>query len=204
MAGFKICGITNTEDLDIVLSVNPDMVGFVVSESPRRVEPNKAKDLVAHAEGRAQTVMVTTSQDGEEINDLRELVNPDFVQLHSEISMSEHIEGRKIGMVKVDGELDLLKEKTTQLVPFCEYILFDTGAGTGRTHDWEKTKMLRNIAEEKTILAGGLNPENVAEAIKEVNPYLVDVSSGVEAYPGKKDPEKIKKFAEVVRNAYGI
>jgi phosphoribosylanthranilate isomerase len=204
MAGFKICGITNEADLELALSVRPNMVGFVVSDSPRRVEPERTQELIKHTQGRAETVVVTTSKNLEEINELLETLKPRLIQLHSEIKDMEEIKARKIGVVKVDGKIEKLIEKTKGLTSMCDYVLFDTGAGTGKTHDWTKTRVLKEIAGDKTILAGGLNPENVSEAIQAVNPFMVDVSSGVEIEPGKKDPEKVRVFAERVRRAYGL
>ncbi|HEU5414530.1 MAG TPA: phosphoribosylanthranilate isomerase, partial [Candidatus Angelobacter sp.] len=108
---------------------------------------------------------------------------------------------RVIKTVIMNGDFHLELEKFLNASPLADAILLDSGAGSGRTFEWRGVRSFLTGTEMKFIVAGGLNPENVSAAMRMFRPYGVDVVSGVETSPGKKDPEKLKAFVATVRNA---
>ncbi|MCL2086354.1 MAG: phosphoribosylanthranilate isomerase [Oscillospiraceae bacterium] len=190
MTKIKICGLTRVEDIEAVNIEKPDYIGFVFAESVRKITPDKALKL-------------------------RRLLNPDIVPVG--VFVNEMIEtilsilkAGAIDVVQLHGaENDdyILKLKSLSNKPIikaygnvnspADYLLFDSiTPGSGQTFDWNSIEQ----TGREFFLAGGLNPENVAEAIAKTSPFAVDVSSGVETN-GLKNPTKIKKF---IKNAKGI
>lgn len=192
MVKVKICGITNIEDALSAVELGADALGFVFAPSPRQVTHEKAKEIIKKLPPWISTVGVFVNEKPERILQM----DLDWIQLHGEESPDYCRElGRKI--VKTIR----VKEKSS-LEKIPEYsvagILLDTydpalSGGTGKGFNWDLAIEAKKFGKP-IILAGGLNPENVAEAIKRVQPYGVDISSGVESSPGKKDYEKMKQF----------
>ena len=202
----KICGLRAHQHLHAALEAGADMVGLMFYEpSPRYIEPGQARELLESIENRAagpDVVGVFVNKEADFINDIVEDVGLDFVQLHgSELPefcsqiRQPVIKGLRlhstddIGLVRAYGET-------------AWRILLDTPSsqwgGSGLTHDWY---LARQVAQEMPVLlAGGLTPENVREALTQVHPWGVDVSSGVET-SGTKDVGKIRAFIQQVRNA---
>ena len=196
MTKVKICGITNVEDALFCAEQGADFLGFIfVRESPRFVEPERALecgDRVAALKAAAgaaavQRVGVFRDTPAEEIERIAKIARLDFVQWHGrdEIAVS-------LPIIRAYRVSDAVPAVTTA----AEWVLFDSGGGTGRVFDW---KLLDGFRGKQFFLAGGLTPENVSEAIERVHPDAVDVASGVERAPGVKDHAKVSAFFRKVR-----
>ena len=205
----KICGITSERDLFTAVEAGADAVGFIVDvpQSPRNLPINKAKALMKATPIFVKTVAVTVPKSLNHLEEIYMKLNPDAVQVHGITNMHEEAHERLpdaclIGAIQVGSDLnvDYILKATSVL----DAVLLDTYVpnrygGTGRIHDWRVSRRVRDAVYPKPlILAGGLRPENVGEAIRAVKPYAVDVSSGVELRPGVKDRDKVFEF---VRNA---
>ncbi|HPP74889.1 MAG TPA: phosphoribosylanthranilate isomerase [Armatimonadota bacterium] len=200
----KICGITNLEDALAACEFGADAIGFVFAKSPRQISAEAAGDIADHLPPFTKTVGVFTNDDQEVIR-AADWVPLDLIQLHGE--QSDHFAdligaGRVIRAIRIRDEESL--KQFERWKSGAAYLL-DTWAsdkmgGTGGTFNWEIAKKAKDYGKP-VILAGGLTPENVADAIRAVRPYAVDVSSGVEISPGKKDIRKIKEFIDNVRSA---
>ena len=208
MVKVKICGITREEDLAAAVEAGADALGFVVGvpSSPRNLPLSKAHRLISKIPSSIESVAVTVFQDKEQLHQIYGKTEPDYLQLHGDL---RHILGfasdlsfktRIVGAVNARSANAL--ELATEYSSVFASILLDTagndeGGGTGIPHDWNLSKRIREtIYPTLLLLAGGLTPENVGDAIRKVKPYGVDVSSGVEIQPGIKDREKILKFIE--------
>jgi phosphoribosylanthranilate isomerase len=208
----KICGITRKEDLDAAVAAGADAVGFVVgvASSPRNIALEKAEKLIRQVPPFVKSVLVTVPR-GIDDFEMYEKLNPDAIQIHGEnlhtaASVRLKIPNtRLIGAVnaKLANALDVV----SKLAKILDAVLLDSFAngrygGTGIVHDWELSKRVKQAIHPKPlILAGGLTPENVAEAVRTVEPYAVDVASGVERQPGIKDHKKISNF---IKNAKDV
>ncbi len=202
----KICGITNEKDLAVAVAAGADAVGFVVGvdSSPRNLALEKAQKLIRIAPIFVDTVAVTTSNSIDSLVETYETLRPNALQVYGEIQtdaagIREKIrDARLIKAVHVKAE-ESVKEALESSDSF-DAILLDSfvqgkQGGTGNVHNWQLSRQIRQMIEPKPlILAGGLAPENVQDAVREVQPYSVDVSSGVESCPGVKDHEKVLEF----------
>jgi phosphoribosylanthranilate isomerase len=204
----KICGITRKEDLNAAVAAGADAVGFVVDvpSSPRKISIDKAVALMEHIPPFVKSVMVTVPASLREFTEICEELNPDAVQIHGEnlldfnnvktkLSKTLLIRAVKANSPQVVGNA----EKAARVFDAVILDSFTDGkyGGTGVVHDWKISRIVRQVIDPKPlILAGGLNPENVAEAVQTVEPYAVDVSSGVEQRPGIKDHQKMVEFVE--------
>lgn len=204
MCKVKICGITNLEDALIACEYGADALGFIFyKKSPRFIDPEQAKEIVKGLPPFITTVGVFVDEELYKINEIVEKIGLNVVQLHGNESpeFCKGIERKVIKAVRI-GKGQMVK------IPLQKYsvsaYLLDTyqegiPGGTGETFNWEIAKEAKRFG--KIILAGGLTPQNVAEAVRIVMPYGVDVSSGVEEVPGKKDSKKIKDFIERATSA---
>lgn len=201
MARVKICGITNLEDALSAVEAGADALGFVFyAASPRHIFPEQATRIISQLPPFVQTVGLFVNEEATAVNEVAALCRLDLVQLHGDESADycQQISRRVLKAFRV--------RSLTCLDPIKDYrvagYLLDTFSpsfygGTGTSFNWEiATEAVKR--HQRIILAGGLTPDNVAEAIRQVGPYGVDVSSGVEAGPGKKDREKVREF---IRNA---
>jgi phosphoribosylanthranilate isomerase len=208
----KICGITRKEDLEAAASAGADAVGFVVgvASSPRNLSLAEAGKLIRQVPPFVKTVLVTVPASLEELVKTCEAVNADAVQIHGENlqdvgAIRDKLSAKLLIWAVKAGSPDAVGSAAESAKMFDAVILdsFVQGkhGGTGVVHDWNISRHVKRAVYPKPlILAGGLNPENVAEAVRTVAPYAVDVSSGVECQPGIKDYQKIVKF---VKNAKG-
>ncbi|CUT02208.1 phosphoribosylanthranilate isomerase [Candidatus Chrysopegis kryptomonas] len=196
----KICGITNFEDAINSVESGADMLGFVFYKGSKRyIEPEKSAEIIREVSSFALCVGVFVNNDVEEIKRIIDQTMIDVVQLSGDESpdVCEKLKSY-VKVVKSFKVGDNFSEKILQNYDV-DYVHFDTFidgefGGTGKTFNWDK---IVGLSEKyKVILSGGLNSENVKDAILKVKPYAVDVSSGVEDFPGKKNFEKIKKFIE--------
>ncbi|MCI5700808.1 MAG: phosphoribosylanthranilate isomerase [Lachnospiraceae bacterium] len=197
----KICGLTRPEDIDYVNEMNPDYVGFVFwPNSKRAVNIAQAVELRQKLRSDIKAVGVFVNEDTDIVIELLNNRIIDLAQLHgSETEKQIHdirCETGKpvIKAVKIKSEEDILNWLDTE----ADYLLLDSGMGSGETFDWDILQRISGIGKP-FFLAGGLDPDNVAEAVSCVHPFAVDVSSGVET-DGVKDKEKIQKFIRRVRN----
>jgi phosphoribosylanthranilate isomerase len=202
MTFVKICGITNLEDALFASEAGADALGFVFhKKSPRYIAPERAWDIIKRLPPFVVTVGVFADQDAEDIRRVAAESNVDAVQLHGNESPEycSSIGKRIIKAIRVRDIESLIDIKKYNVSAF----LLDTydkelRGGTGRIFNWEIAREAKAI-NKRIIIAGGLTPENVSEAIKIVEPYGVDVSGGVESEKGKKDHQKIKAFIERVK-----
>jgi phosphoribosylanthranilate isomerase len=197
MVRVKICGITNVGDALLAAEYGADAVGFVFyKKSPRNISPDAAKDIVRQLPSFLTTVGVFVDEKPDEIERIIRYAAVDVVQLHGhEAPEACVMSGRVIKAVRVRELSDLEPLKHYHVSAF----LLDTFTpeslgGTGQIFNWDIAVEAKQFG--KIILAGGLNPDNIGKAITWVNPYAVDVSSGVEEEKGKKDPRKMKLFIE--------
>jgi len=200
----KICGITNIEDAIECVRLGANMLGFVFADSPRRADVETVKHINRIIGGDAKTVGVFTEETDEVISIMNEC-DLTYAQLHG--GQSEEF-AQRLGAHRVIRAVRIKNEWSLEnLAGFTHaaFYLLDTykmgvAGGTGETFDWELAVRAKSIGKP-VLLSGGLNPENVTEAIRVVQPFAVDVSSGVEDQPGKKDLAKVKEFINNVRNA---
>jgi len=224
MTKVKICGITELEDALVCIEAGADFLGFV-TEFPVPVVWNlnreKARELIEKVRNKIATVVVTSGPINK-IFDIVELTRPHFLQLHGKEKLSDiieivnkltplgikiikalpiQIETKKAFFEIEEPEEALLAIQSTGVWAITvDSKTSKMPAGTGKVLDWKLVKRLRRVANIPFFLAGGLTPHNVQVAVKEINPYGVDVITGVEKLPGKKDPEKVKLFIKAVKN----
>jgi phosphoribosylanthranilate isomerase len=212
MVEVKICGINDLAAMNAALTAHADLVGLVFfPPSPRAVTPLGGADLAAVARGRAMIAALLVDAEDEFIRDVMSRVNPDLLQLHGSETPQRVAEIRAcfgkpvMKAVAVSSAADLAQVPAYEAV--ADRILYDAKppkdadrpGGHGRAFDWN---LLTKVARKKPMmLSGGLDPENVAAAIKIAQPDGVDVSSGVEDAPGVKNAEKIKAFVVNARVA---
>ena len=202
----KICGITNLEDAQAVAKAGADLIGFnFYSKSPRFIEPERARDIAAglRADGRApKMVGVFVNESPEKVRAIIELVQLDFVQLHGTepASMVRELRAckslRPRNMEEANAAVAEYSSAAKGNAPAFIVDAYDPKqfGGSGTRADWDIAAM---IAQQYPILlAGGLSSENVADAIRSVRPWGVDVASGVERAPGLKDHAKVRAFIE--------
>ncbi|MEE0956151.1 MAG: indole-3-glycerol phosphate synthase TrpC [Eubacterium sp.] len=200
----KTCGLMSEEDVTLVNEAKPDYAGFVFAKTRHYVSPDLAADLRKKLDPGIKPVGVFVDTPAEEVIQLLKAGTIEIAQLHGDES-NEEIEairkatGRKvIKAIVVRSAEDIRK---ADLYPAADYILFDAGKGSGTSFNWGFLKNYRG--EKPFFLAGGLNPENVAEAIAKVRPFAVDVSSGIESRPGAKDRQKLEQFMNAVSHGDG-
>ena len=208
----KICGITRKEDLNAAATAGADAVGFVVgvASSLRNLLPSEAEKLIGQVPPFVKSVLVTVPRSIDDF-EMYEKLNPDAIQIHGEnlhVAASVRFKipnTQLIGAVNAQCAKDL--DVISRAIKLFDAVLLDSFAngqygGTGIIHDWELSKSVKQIIHPKPlILAGGLNPENVADAVRTVQPYAVDVSSGVEQQPGIKSYKKMNEF---IKNAKDV
>ncbi len=210
----KICGLSTPETLAAALDAGADMVGFVrFPKSPRHVTLDLGHRLSLQAKGRAKRVVLLVNPSDEDIAQAVEAFNPDLIQLHGQESPARVAEIRSMIRRPVMKAVGIAEQSDLQaLAPYAkdvEHILLDAKppqtpdalpGGNGVSFDW---KLLNGLDPALPImLSGGLNPDNVAEAIRLTKPQAVDVSSGVESGPGLKDPVRIEAFIKAARAAF--
>ena len=199
MVKIKICGIRRLEDIEIVNRYGPDYIGFVFAQSKRKVSHGLAKKLKDNLSSDIISVGVFVDAEPEEILSLFEDEVIDVAQLHG-LESEEYIMQLK---EKTDNGLKIIKaieiSEDTDLSVYdlsaADYLLLDSGKGSGKTFDW---RLIKKDLKKEFFLAGGLDSSNISLAISEFNPYAVDLSSSLETN-GFKDENKIKEIMEVVK-----
>ena len=198
MTKVKMCGMMRPEDIRAVNEIRPDYVGFIFAENRKRtVSVSEAIRLREDLAGGISAVGVFLDQPLETVLETVKKTGMDLIQLHGSED-EEYIKAVKERSGKPVIKAFVLKNpdeiiKSANKSP-ADYILLDSGAGSGKAFSWELLKEIRR----PYFLAGGLNPENAREALETLHPYALDVSSGIETN-GRKDPDKMKLFAEQLR-----
>lgn len=202
MTKIKICGITNLKDALAAAKLGADAIGFVFSKSPRKISPEKARDISLKLPWKVVRVGVFVNEPEERVNRAVRVCGLDLVQLHGDETPSycSRISSRIIKAVRVKSEKDLLRIKKYKVAAvLLDAYSKDRYGGTGKTFDWKIALRAKKYGVP-VILAGGINEMNVGEAVKRARPYAVDVSSGVESAPGRKNAKKMKKVIEIVKH----
>ena len=197
----KVCGTTRLKDALLAVECGADAIGFIFyRKSPRCVTLKTAKEICSKLPPFVHRVGVFVNETAENVNRIADRCGLDAVQLHGDESPAfcKKIRCRVIKAVRVQdaGSLKGLSRYAVDGFLLDTY-QEDQRGGTGKVFDWTLAQRAKRYGP--VIIAGGLNPRNVKAAIKQVQPYGVDVSSGVEQSPGKKDPKKLKAFLKAVR-----
>ncbi len=202
----KICGITNWVDARRAIAEGAELLGFnFYAGSPRYVEPAMARKIVRRLPTKILVVGVFVNESEQKVLEIARAVGLDALQLHGDETPAmvarlkrsfPVIKAIRVKQSLAAGQLQTYKAATALLLDG-----FDAQrrGGTGKTFDWEIARRARRYG--RIFLAGGLTPENVGEAIRAARPYAVDVCSGVEARPGKKDPARVKRLMRAAKEA---
>ena len=195
----KVCGLTSTEAIGSAIDAGVDAVGVVLSPSPRQVSPDEAAELLKGVSGYVAAVAVYKHPDADLAEHARRVLPPwvlhqsdatDFTGVLSAVPGD-----RRVPVVRaIDGFEDSMHGHKDRLV-----LVEGANSGTGQPADWYRAASW--ISRAHVIIAGGLHAGNVGRVVRELRPFAVDVSSGVESSPGVKDPAKIRAFIAAVREA---
>ena len=213
MTRVKFCGLTRPADAELASSLGAAYAGVILGESVRQVTPARATEIFAAAEG-VRRVGVFRHRRAAELLDEARQIGLDVIQLHGRFRpdevdlIREGFDGSLWAVLPFDSTNPELPEWWPAVIDRVDAALVDTSVGgnsggTGRVFDWEKARPLVEAVRlhSDIVLAGGLTPSNVGDAIRTLTPAVVDVSSGVESSPGIKNPALMKAFAESVRSA---
>lgn len=206
----KMCGITNIEDAEEGIRAGVDALGFIfVEDSPRYIEPEKVKEIVEQLSPFVDLVGVFVDRENVEVQEIIDYCGLSYAQLHgsespeycSQIAYSASpckvIKAFRVGPATTPADFHPYQNEVQGFL-LDTFVAEQTG-GTGRVFDWGIVPSLG--LQRPVILAGGLTPENVAEAIEKVQPFAIDVNSGIELRPGLKDYDKLRVLFEEVRRA---
>lgn len=211
MTRAKVCGVTSTADRDAVVAAGADAVGVIVEvdvETPREITASDAAALVADTPPFVSTVLVTMPDAVQDAITLQRVVGADAVQVHDGLApeyvggLRRRIDADVVAVVAVDDPA------IEAYAAHADALLIDSrgedgGGGTGEPTDWQRAADLVAALDVPVVLAGGLTPENVADAVESVDPYAVDVASGVERTGGVKDPEAVRAFVSAAHGTEG-
>ena len=223
MTWVKICGTTNLEDAEAAAQAGADALGFIFAPSPRRIDVESARKIAARLPENIERVGVFVDEDMETVWATAERVGLSAVQLHGH--ETPRLMKRMVAYRMLDRPLGAQRPRMFKAIPVggdpyaalryvdgaeevLSGVLLDsaggrTRGGTGTAFDWKAASdFIFELGQRyRLVLAGGLTPENVPQAIEMFHPWGVDVVSGVEKEPGKKDPEKLTAFVRAVRKA---
>src|ERR1041385_6115618 len=202
----KICGVTNANDAHACVELGADMIGFnFYPASPRYVEPMVVRQIVDSRPARTRAVGVFVDANPAEIRRLANIAGVRCVQLHGHATSESCSElARELRVIRAFSTDARFEPKHTAAFPFCDVLIDayhpELRGGTGRRCDWSAARAAMCYTRF-LILSGGLDAQDVDQAIAEVTPHAVDVCSGVESAPGVKDHRALKKFISTVRAA---
>jgi len=191
----KVCGVTSEEDALLVVAMGADAVGFVFAPSPRQIAPQRAAEIARRLPSEIVTVGVFRDDARDRVVEVAHAAGLRAVQLHGNESPADThwIRQRVPLLIKAfpagDPRLDQADEYAADA-----FLVDSPTPGSGEVFDWSLAEGAP--AHRRIILAGGLTPENVGDAVRVVRPWGVDVASGVESAPGRKDPSKVRAFVE--------
>ena len=207
----KICGLANAMDVIAVAALTPDALGFVLwPKSPRAVRPEQIAEWTRDLPPGLLKVGVVVDETADEIRHAADIAHLDVIQWHGFPRLgkvhTEFFQGLEKALSGVSKVWKVVRLGREQAPPpaFVDALVLDSYSpampgGTGQTVDWTAARAFVAANRTKVLLAGGLRPESVAEAFRAVQPWGVDVSSGVEVQPGKKDLDAVKRFIEICR-----
>ncbi|WP_122088081.1 phosphoribosylanthranilate isomerase [Halalkalicoccus subterraneus] len=210
MSRVKVCGHTSEEDVANSIRAGADAIGVISGvpvDSPRAVDAERAAELLEGVPPFVTGVLVTMPETPDEAIELVERTRPDALQIHGPFSPTNLETVREAISRPVLKSVDAADpEAAHEHDAVADGLLVDStdasgAGGTGRTHDWERTRELAGDLDSPVVLAGGLTPENVTEAIEVVEPFAVDVASGVESEGGEKDHDAVERFVRRVTDA---
>jgi phosphoribosylanthranilate isomerase len=198
----KICGITNYEDAKAAIDMGADLLGFnFYQKSPRYLEPEKVKKIIQRLPAFIDTVGVFVNSSLDEIHKTVNLCHLDWVQLHGDESqdfcsqfLTHHVKTMKAIRVKEQADIENAEEYFTDAI-LLDAFDPDKYGGTGVTFDWNVIGHMN----KRVFLGGGINPDNAEKAVN-LGVYGIDICSGIESEPGKKDHEKMKKLFESIHH----
>jgi phosphoribosylanthranilate isomerase len=194
----KICGITDPATAHTAVDAGADALGFVFSPSPRRLTPQEATSICRNLERRVLHVAVFRMPSQSDVDRVLESFDADLVQADQRCRLALPANVDRLPVIRGVQEPSVDPEPTTS--PLGPLVLYEgLKSGVGERADWVRARRLSQTA--RLILAGGLDPRNVGEAVRFVRPFGVDVSSGVESTPGKKSPALITSFISSAREA---
>jgi phosphoribosylanthranilate isomerase len=199
MVKVKICGITNYDDAAMAASLGADALGFIFAQaSPRKIEPAIASEIMKRLPPFIKSVGVFVNEYIDKIRDITNYCGLDIIQLHGDETpeMCESLMPRTIKAIRVKDDADI--SQTGEYKGKVKALLLDTysekaAGGTGKPFNWDEALEIKTLCIP-VILAGGLTPSNIEEAIKKIKPYGVDINSGIEKSPGIKDHELMKEL----------
>ena len=208
----KICGNRTEQDIQLAVQNGADAVGLIIGarhKTEDEISLDQGRRLLASVPVFVSSVLVTHLISAQEILDVYEQVPVSVIQLHDDIPLDQielirqtlpKVPLVKAVQVKNEGSLDIARA----LAPMVDAILLDTRigdriGGTGQVHDWTISHRIVEALDSRVFLAGGLRPDNLVAAIKQVQPFGVDVNSGVEFQNGEKDPEKVAAFVRLAK-----
>jgi len=195
----KVCGITNIEDALLCANAGADILGFIFYEKSKRyISPEMAAEIIAKLSGKTSLTGVFVNLDADNINETVAMTGIDTVQLHGDESpeLLDRVAANKVKAFRVGERFDFNKvrqyESATPLFDSFSEIEF---GGTGSKFNWD---IIPQEFTGKYILSGGISRENIEDAVNLLHPFAVDLSSSLELFPGKKDPQKVSDFFELL------
>ena len=202
----KICGITNSEDAKLAVDMGADVLGFIFyDKSPRNVSPEVVAKIVSELPIVVGVAGVFVNEEFEKVKEIVEKCNLNWVQLAGDetpeyCEQFKFINVRTVKTIHVRGveDLERTNDYPTDAVLLDSYVDGKYG-GTGKQFDWEMLKSVVAYMDRRIFISGGVGPQNIREAY-EMMLYGVDICSGVESEPGRKDPEKLKELFEVIKS----
>ncbi|MCP2279416.1 phosphoribosylanthranilate isomerase [Nocardia amikacinitolerans] len=195
----KICGLTSVAAAEAAIAAGADAIGVVMNRtSPRRLEFGAAAEIVAAAGGRVDTVLVVNDMSAVEAAETAAKLGVAVLQLHGAYTREDFTDALAI-VPRVWRATSLKADPDLTIGAFGEEALLLDAPKPGSGERWDLSELEARTPEGKWMLAGGLSPDNVVEAIRAVRPWGVDVSSGVEASPGVKDLRKVRDFIAAAR-----
>lgn len=193
----KICGVRDHRGARAVARAGADAAGFVFAPSPRRVSPDEARRIAADLPDGVERIAVFRLADADAIRRVLDRFRADRVQVEPNARLLDDFGANLLPVLHDDGTLDAQAAALPEQSPI---VLEAAGrGGRGVRPDWARAAGLAR--RRRVVLAGGLDPANVAEAVRRVRPWGVDVSSGVESAPGRKSPERIEAFVSAARES---
>src|SRR6476469_2326145 len=207
----KICGTTSLEDALSSIEAGADALGFIFAQSKRRISPENAQKIIRELPPEIEKIGVFLDAGAMGIRHVLSEVDLTGIQMHGEGDFPAEVYSylpadrrdrlRKMKTVIVQEAFGTRVDAYSAVAGVIDTWLLDSGAGSGQTFDWQSARKQLGDRQGQFVIAGGLNTENVGEAMRVFRPWGVDVVTGVERGPGRKDPEKLKAFVAAVRKA---
>ena len=210
----KICGTTSLEDALSSIEAGADALGFVFAPSKRRVSTEQAQRIISQLPREVERIGVFMDAGAMGIRQVLREVDLTGIQMHGEADFPAEVYSylpadrrdrlRKMKTVIVQEAFEIRVDAYAAVAGVVDTWLFDSGAGSGQSFDWQSARRQLGERQGEFVVAGGLTPENVGDAIRAFRPWGVDVVTGVERESGRKDPEKLRAFVAAVRKAEQI